>query len=151
LVIFDVPFSIRCNSTTIPAIDAKSIALERSLSLFSNDILDIVVIVLQRKVMGCEKVKLRLDFDLQFSSFTLSGVSVNTVHYAGSNNTHTEQKYIDRQKYVTFSQYFWNIPWFTLIFMCQSGSDPVQRTSSAAVHEMLSWISTCVPVRSSKS
>jgi hypothetical protein len=97
-VIFDVPFSIRCNSTTSPAIDAKSIALERSLSLLSNDILDVVVLVLQRKLWGFEKVVLRLDFDLQFSSFTLSGVSVNTVHYAGSNNPHTERKYIDRQK-----------------------------------------------------
>ena len=45
-----------------------------------------------------KKAVLWLDFDLQFSSFTLSGVSVNTVHYAGSNNPHTERKYIDRQK-----------------------------------------------------
>jgi hypothetical protein len=64
LVIFDVPCLICCNSTTNPAMDAKSIALERS-----------------------EKI-LRLYFDMHFSSYTLSGVSVNTVHYAGSNNPH---------------------------------------------------------------
>jgi hypothetical protein len=64
--------------------DDKNIELERSMSPISNDILDVVLLVLQRKLSGFEKVV--LDFDLQFSSFTLSGVSVNTVHYAGSNN-----------------------------------------------------------------
>jgi hypothetical protein len=76
----------------------KSIALERSLSPLSNDLLDVVVIVLQRKLLGFEKVVLWLDFDLQSSSFTLSGVSANTVHYAGSNNPHIERNYIKRQK-----------------------------------------------------
>jgi hypothetical protein len=68
------------------------------MSSLSHDILDVVILVLQRKLLGFEKVVLRLDFDLQFSSFTIYGVSVNTVHYAGSNNPHTERKYIDRQK-----------------------------------------------------
>jgi hypothetical protein len=98
LVIFDVPCLIHCNSTTNPAIDAKSIALERSKSFVYNDVLDVVLLILQRKLLGFEKVVLRLGFDLQFSSFTLSGVSVNTVHYAGSNNPHIEQKYIKIQK-----------------------------------------------------
>jgi hypothetical protein len=98
LVIFDVPLSILCNSTNNPAIDAKIIALERSVSPLFNGVLDIVVILLQRKLSGFEKGVLRLDFDLQFSSFTLSGVSAITVHYAGTNNPHIEQKYIERQK-----------------------------------------------------
>jgi hypothetical protein len=98
LVYFNVPSFIHCNSTTNPAIDAGIIALERSLSLISNDVLDAVLLELKRKLLGFEKVVLRLDFDLQFSSFTLSGVSVNTVHYAGSNNPHIEQNYIERQK-----------------------------------------------------
>jgi hypothetical protein len=75
----------------------NSIAFGRPISLLSNDVLDVVVLVLQRKLLGFEKVVLRLDFDLQFSSFTLSGVSVNTVHYAGSNNPHIERKYIERK------------------------------------------------------
>jgi hypothetical protein len=76
--------------------DAKSIALEVYESLLSNDVLDVVVLVLQRKLSGFKNVVLGLGFDLQFSSFTLSGVSVNTVHYAGSNNMHIERKYIER-------------------------------------------------------
>jgi hypothetical protein len=68
------------------------------MSPLSNDVLDVVVLVLQRKLLGFEKVVLWLDFDLQFSSFTLSGVSVNTVHYAGSNNPYIERNYIKRQK-----------------------------------------------------
>jgi hypothetical protein len=78
--------------------DARSIALEKSESFLSNDVLYVVVLVLQRKYLGFGNVVLRLGFDLQFSSFTLSGVSVNTVHYAGSNNPHTEQNYNKRQK-----------------------------------------------------
>jgi hypothetical protein len=62
-------------------------------------ILDVVILALQRKLSGFKKIVLRLDFDLQFSSFTLSGVSVNTVHYAGSNILHIERKYIKRQNY----------------------------------------------------
>jgi hypothetical protein len=69
--------------------DAKSIALEKSLSHLLNYVLDALVIVLQPKLLGFEKVVLRLDFDLQFSSFTLSGVSANTMHYARSNNPPT--------------------------------------------------------------
>jgi hypothetical protein len=72
--------------------DAKSIALERSESFIYIDVLDVVVLVLQRKLTGFKKVVLRFDFDLQLSLFTLSGVSVNTVHYAGINNPHIEQK-----------------------------------------------------------
>jgi hypothetical protein len=78
--------------------DAKNIVLKRAMSLIFNAVLDVVVLVLQRKLSGFEKVILRLHFDLQFSSFTLSGVSFNTVHYAGSKNPHIERKYIKRQK-----------------------------------------------------
>jgi hypothetical protein len=45
--------------------DAKSIALERSESLLSNDVLNIVVHILQRELLGFEKAA-RLDFDLHF-------------------------------------------------------------------------------------
>jgi hypothetical protein len=84
------------NSTTNPAMDAKSIMLKRYKSSLLNAVLYVAVLVLQRKFSGFKEVILRLDFDLQFllSSFTLSGVSVDTVHYAGSNNPHIEQKYI---------------------------------------------------------
>jgi hypothetical protein len=102
LVIFDVPCLLRCNSTTNQEIETKSIALERSMSPLSNDILDVVVLLLQRKLLSFKKIVLRLDFDLQFSSFTLSGVSVNTVHYAGSNNPHTE-KSISKDKKFCYS------------------------------------------------
>jgi hypothetical protein len=71
LVIFNVPFLISCNSTTNPAIESQSNELERSISLLSNDVLDVVVIVLQRKLSGFENVELRLDFDLQYSSHFL--------------------------------------------------------------------------------
>jgi hypothetical protein len=59
--------------------------LERSRSPLSKDVLDVVLLILKQKLLGFKKVVLRLDFDVHFSSFTLSGVSVNTVHYAGSN------------------------------------------------------------------
>jgi hypothetical protein len=67
MVIVDVPFSICSNSTstTNPAMDAKSIALERSESPHSNDVLDIVELLLQQKLSGFEKVALWLDFDYE--------------------------------------------------------------------------------------
>jgi hypothetical protein len=64
--------------------DAKINVLQISISPLSKDVLDVFIHILQ--------------WNLQFSSFTLSGVSVNTVHYAGSNNPQIEQKYIERQK-----------------------------------------------------
>jgi hypothetical protein len=78
--------------------DARSIALKISESFLSNYVFHVVLLVLQRKLLGFKNVVLRLGFDLQFSSFTLSGVSVNTVHYAGSNNPHIERKDIERRK-----------------------------------------------------
>jgi hypothetical protein len=76
----------------------KGIALERSEYFLSNYVLDVVVLVLQRKLLCFEKYILLLDFDLQFSSFTLSGVSVNTMHFDGSNNPQIERTYIEIQK-----------------------------------------------------
>jgi hypothetical protein len=74
-----VPFQIRCNSTTNPENDAKYIALERSESPLLNDVLDVVILVFQRMLWGFKQVILWLDFDFQFPTFTLSGVSVNRV------------------------------------------------------------------------
>jgi hypothetical protein len=63
--------------------------LKRSESLLSNDVLDVVLLLLQRKLLGFEKVVLRLISICNFLlSHFLAGVSVKTVHYAGSNNTH---------------------------------------------------------------
>jgi hypothetical protein len=50
LVFFNVPFLIRCNSTTYSAIDTGTIALERPLCPISNDALDNVLIILQREL-----------------------------------------------------------------------------------------------------
>jgi hypothetical protein len=73
------------------------------MSPLSTEVLDVVLVVLQPKLSGFKNVILRLDFDLQFSLFTLSGVSVNTVHFAASNNPHIERKYIERQKIMSFT------------------------------------------------
>jgi hypothetical protein len=54
-VFFDVPFLIRCNSTTNPAVDAGIIALERSCSVISNDIWYVSILVLKRKLTGLNK------------------------------------------------------------------------------------------------
>jgi hypothetical protein len=63
LVIFNVPFSIRCNSTTNLAIDAGIIALERYGSGISNDILYVSILVLKRKLVGFKQVVSQLGFD----------------------------------------------------------------------------------------
>jgi hypothetical protein len=57
------PFSIRCNSTTNTTIEAGIIALEIYISLFSNDVLDVVVLVLQRKLLDFKQDESRLDFN----------------------------------------------------------------------------------------
>jgi hypothetical protein len=82
---------IHCNSTNTLAIDAKIIIeFERSISPLSNDVLYVAILILQWNLSGFKQV-LWLDFDLQFSSFTFSGVGFGTTGTSSttsSNNNH---------------------------------------------------------------